>query len=128
MNRVAASARKQTLNRVADTGSNSIWDEPERAMPGIPAVVYDWSYLIGYPVQVRLAGRTLRSGQVEDVTYDGCALWLAAEPGFDRQLIDQGSGYQVLLDSDQHYSFRQRLAAITSVLRSPEPAKESSRA
>ena len=112
------------MNQVTDNGSNNVWVEPVGSLIGRPAIVHDWSYLIGYPVQVRLNGRPLRSGQVEDATNDGRALWLAAEPGFDRQLIDQDSGYQVLIDSDQHYSFFQRLKAIISLLRSPEQAKE----
>lgn len=112
------------MPRVVDSGGLEIWDEPSMNHQGRPVIVHDWSFLIGYRVQVRLHQDKLRSGQVEDVTHDGRALWLSAEGIFERQLIDQGSGYQVLLEPDQVASFRQRLAAITSLFSPPESAKK----
>jgi hypothetical protein len=93
-------------------------------IPPTPAIVHDWSLLTGFRVLVRRDSTILRSGQVEVVTADGQALWLAAEDGFARQLIDQGSGFEVLLEPAQVGPYRQRITAAATLLNSTAPAKK----
>lgn len=112
------------MHRMTHSSSLDAGDEPAEDSPLGPAVIHNWSLLTGYRVHVRLNRNTLRSGQVENVTSDGRALWLGADDRFGRQLIDQGSGYQVLLDPDQLPAFRRHLEAITSSTPPPESAKK----
>lgn len=95
-----------------------------KSYSGSPTIVHDWSFLTGFHVQVQLYHMDLRSGKVEEVTRDGRALWVSAGGGFGRKLIDQGSGYQVLLDPNQLAVFRRSLASLTTQVVSPEPAKK----
>ncbi|WP_311212302.1 MULTISPECIES: hypothetical protein [unclassified Arthrobacter] len=89
--------------------------QPARNYPGSPGtLVRNGSQLTGYHVHVTLDHFHLRSGKVEEVTRDGSALRVAPEGGFGRQLIDQGSGYRVLLEAEQYAIFRRRRAALAT--------------
>lgn len=58
----------------------------------------DWSQLIGAFVEVRVKGRCLRTGYVDDAMPDSSALWLAADEISSRTLIAKAEGYEVWLE------------------------------
>jgi hypothetical protein len=66
-----------------------------------PLVDDDWTILIRASVEVRQDRHVLRTGVVESVTADGNIVWLALGEGLGRQLVDKGSGYQILISPNQ---------------------------
>ncbi|WP_104062369.1 hypothetical protein [Arthrobacter sp. 4R501] len=97
MSHQTSGAIKKSIPLVTETGQLNGRDEPSRNLSQ-PVIVHDWTLLVGYLVQVIHGCSILRTGTVEDITFDGRAPWLAAEGVLARQLIDQGSGYQVVVD------------------------------
>jgi hypothetical protein len=59
---------------------------------------HDWFPVIGEHVEIRINGRGLRSGLVDDVTPDGAILWLAANGADSRMMITRSDGYEVWID------------------------------
>lgn len=112
------------MNRASDHRIDQLWDETTLTFPSRPVIVNDWSLLAGFHVQVRLNWWTLRSGRVEEVTRDGNALWIEAGSGFGRQLIDQGSGFQILVDPHQLAILGQRHAASARSDGTPKTARK----
>lgn len=55
----------------------------------------NWSRLVGDCVEVWLSDQHVVTGTVDEVTADGCILWVAAEGNRTRQLFDKFSGYEV---------------------------------
>lgn len=76
-------------------------DSTEPLLPGGPLLVHDWTTLIGARVKVLHENQVVREGQVEAVTPDGRAAWLSQGGGFGRQIIDKGSGYQIIVPVEQ---------------------------
>ena len=54
----------------------------------------DWSRLIGATVEIRLHGRRIRTGTVDNAMPDSSALWLTADGTHTRTLIEAALGYQ----------------------------------
>lgn len=111
------------MNRASDHWIVQPWEGTGETSQDRPVIVNDWSLLTGFRVRVRLNRCILRYGHVEEVTSDGSALWIEAGHGFGRQLIDQGSGFQVLLEPHLLASLAQRQTA-GSHGRTPEPARK----
>lgn len=112
------------MNRASDRRIDQLWDESTQTSPGRPVIVNDWSLLAGFQVQVRLNRWPLRYGRVEEVTRDGSALWVEAGSGFGRQLVDQGSGFQILVDPHQLAALGQRHAASAHSDGTPKTARK----
>ena len=64
-------------------------------------LVTDWTILIGAMVHVLQDRRILRMGVVETVSTDGRVIWLEQGHGFGRQVVDKGSGFQILISEQQ---------------------------
>ncbi len=60
-----------------------------------PYRYYDWSRLIGVPVEIRKNFEIVRTGTVDDAMVDSSALWLAADAGGGRALFAAAEGYEV---------------------------------
>jgi hypothetical protein len=58
-------------------------------------LVDDWRSLLGMPVQIRHQEVPIRRGIVEDINWDGAAIWLAQEGNLGRMLVHKEEGYQV---------------------------------
>jgi hypothetical protein len=58
-------------------------------------LVDDWRALLGMPVQIRRQEVPIRRGIVEDITWDGAAIWLAQEGNLGRMLVHKDEDYQV---------------------------------
>ena len=55
----------------------------------------DWQQLVGSRVELRLDGRLVRTGEVEDATHDSSVMWLRFDGNHGRQLVAKSDGYQV---------------------------------
>jgi len=55
-----------------------------------------WDDLVGLQVRIQQAGRTIRVGQVEEVTAAADALWVAAHGIDSRALYEKAEGYTAL--------------------------------
>ena len=55
----------------------------------------DWHRALGQYVEIRLHGKVLRSGIVEDVMPDGSILWISIEGAHGRKMIERAEGKQV---------------------------------
>jgi hypothetical protein len=115
---------KEDMNRASDHRIVQPWEGTGEASQDRPVIINDWSLLIGFRVHVRLNRCILRYGRVEEVSSDGNALWIEAGHGFGRQLIDQGSGFQVLLDPHLLAPLGQRRTAGSHGRCRPEPARK----
>ncbi|WLQ07370.1 hypothetical protein [Arthrobacter oryzae] len=62
----------------------------------VPEPAVDWQQLIGSRVELRLDGRLVRTGEVEDATHDSAVMWLAFDGNHGRQLVSKADGYEVL--------------------------------
>lgn len=62
----------------------------------VPETTGDWQQLIGSRVELRLDGRTVRTGEVEDATQDSSVMWLRFDGNHGRQLVSKTDGYEVL--------------------------------
>jgi hypothetical protein len=58
----------------------------------------DWNLLIGAVVEVRKDHEFFRSGVVDEAMPDSSALWLAADRGHTRVLIEAAEGYDVWVE------------------------------
>jgi len=56
---------------------------------------HDWLPLVGQHIEIRLDGRKIRDGWVDDVTHDGSILWLAADGPHLRAMVERADGYEV---------------------------------
>ena len=61
----------------------------------------EWTDLAGLQVQIQKAGRTIRTGYVEDVAATADALWIAAHGVDARALYEKAEGYEVLPVGEQ---------------------------
>ena len=61
-----------------------------------PEPTTTWQELIGSRVELRLDGRLVRTGEVEDATQDSSVMWLRFDGNHGRQLVSQADGYEVL--------------------------------
>lgn len=55
----------------------------------------DWLPLVGEFVEIRLAGQPIRTGTVDAVTTDNSILWLAADGGYLRAMVERTEGCEV---------------------------------
>ncbi|MCT9623938.1 hypothetical protein HWD94_02225 [Pseudarthrobacter equi] len=55
----------------------------------------DWHRALGQYVEVRLHGKTLRTGVVDAVMPDGSILWISPEGPHPREMIERAHGKQV---------------------------------
>jgi hypothetical protein len=62
-----------------------------------PRRVEDWTALKGVSIDVRLNGRTICSGIVDDVTTDGSILWVHPA-GSERRLFQKSNSYEAWTD------------------------------
>jgi hypothetical protein len=58
----------------------------------------DWNLLINAFVEVRKNHEFFRSGVVDEVMPDSSALWLSADGGHTRVLIEAAEGYDVWVE------------------------------
>jgi hypothetical protein len=58
-----------------------------------------WTHLIGAFVEVRKDDQVFRTGFVDNAMPDSSALWLAADEGHSRILIEAAEGYEVWVES-----------------------------
>lgn len=70
-------------------------------LPDRPLLAHDWTTLIGARVKVLHENHLVREGQVEAVTPDGQAAWLSQGGGLGRQLFDKGSGYRLIVPTEE---------------------------
>lgn len=56
----------------------------------------NWHGLIGSWVELRSAGRVLRTGEVEDAAEDSSVLWLKFDGNHGRQMVAMTDGYEVV--------------------------------
>ena len=56
----------------------------------------DWPQLIGRRVELRSAGRVLRTGEVEDAAPDSSVLWLKFDGNHGRQMVARTDGYEIV--------------------------------
>ncbi|MEO5319411.1 hypothetical protein PV761_12615 [Arthrobacter sp. CC3] len=61
-----------------------------------PETADDWQQLIGSRVELRIDGRMVRTGEVEDATDDSAVMWLRFDGNHGRQLVSKFDGYQVV--------------------------------
>ena len=61
-----------------------------------PEPTSTWQQLIGSRVELRLDGRIVRTGEVEDATHDSSVMWLRFGGNHGRQLVSKTDGYEVL--------------------------------
>jgi hypothetical protein len=61
----------------------------------MPEPSENWQLLIGSRVELRLGGRVVRTGEVEDATPDSSVLWLRFDGNHGRQLVAKADGYEV---------------------------------
>ncbi|MFF1381954.1 hypothetical protein ACFVWT_00155 [Arthrobacter sp. NPDC058288] len=61
-----------------------------------PEPTSTWQELIGSRVELRLDGRLVRTGEVEDATQDSSVMWLRFDGNHGRQLVSRTDGYEVL--------------------------------
>lgn len=54
----------------------------------------EWFQLIGATVEIKLNGKTVRTGRVDHATKDSSILWLAQEGNNPRKMIDKVQGYE----------------------------------
>jgi hypothetical protein len=62
----------------------------------VPGTADDWRQLVGTRVELRLAGRIVRTGEVEETTQDSAVMWLRFDGPHGRQLVSKTDGYEVL--------------------------------
>ncbi|MBP1134805.1 hypothetical protein JOE31_001037 [Arthrobacter sp. PvP023] len=62
----------------------------------VPETTGTWQQLIGSRVELRLDGRIVRTGEVEDATQDSSVMWLRFDGNHGRQLVSKTDGYEVL--------------------------------
>ncbi|CAN7523686.1 hypothetical protein [Arthrobacter sp. LjRoot14] len=62
----------------------------------VPETTGNWQQLIGSRVELRLDGRIVRTGEVEDATQDSSVMWLRFDGNHGRQLVSKTDGYEVL--------------------------------
>lgn len=62
----------------------------------VPETTGNWKQLIGSRVELRLDGRMVRTGEVEDATHDSSVMWLRFDGNHGRQLVTKTDGYEVL--------------------------------
>jgi hypothetical protein len=52
----------------------------------------DWQRVLGQYVEIRRHGKTIRTGKVEAVMPDNSILWIAADGGYSRELVERADG------------------------------------
>lgn len=55
----------------------------------------DWSRLLGQHVEIREAGRFVRTGTVDAVMPDLSILWLSAEGPWPREMVEKSGNWEV---------------------------------
>lgn len=55
----------------------------------------DWQRALGQYVEIRLKGKTVRTGTVDAVMPDNSILWISAEVPCPRQMVERADGSQV---------------------------------
>jgi hypothetical protein len=70
-----------------ESTSGDVLREPAASQPDD-----DWTLLVGQQIEIHEQGRIIDTGRVEDVTRDGCILWLQMEGSRCRRLIQKSTG------------------------------------
>lgn len=55
----------------------------------------NWSRLLGQHVEIRQAGRFVRTGTVDAVMPDNSILWLSAEGNWTREMVEKSGSREV---------------------------------
>lgn len=55
----------------------------------------NWSRLLGQHVEIRQAGRFVRTGTVDPVMPDNSILWLSAEGNWPREMVEKSGSREV---------------------------------
>ena len=54
-----------------------------------------WTLLVGRTIELRQAGKLVRTAEVEDATADSTVMWLRFDANQHRQLITHRDGYEI---------------------------------
>ncbi|MBB6407142.1 prophage tail gpP-like protein [Arthrobacter sp. AZCC_0090] len=57
----------------------------------------DWQRALGQYVEIRLGGKTVRTGTVDSVMPDSSILWISAQGTDTRMMVEQARGNEVFV-------------------------------